>query len=58
MNFSTATLMESELPVGHAHDAFDDEGQLADPELRLRLSESVDALIERSTPEPVEAARC
>lgn len=50
--------MDNELSVGQAHDAFDDRGQLAASELRLRLFESIDALIERSTPEPVEAARC
>jgi len=38
--------MEDELPVREAHDAFDGQRQLADPDLWLRLPGSIDARIE------------
>jgi chromate reductase len=53
-----ADVVENELPVGQAHDAFDDRGQLVDPELRLRLSESIAALVVRAAPERAVSAEC
>ncbi|MDQ6775630.1 MAG: NAD(P)H-dependent oxidoreductase [Actinomycetota bacterium] len=53
-----ADVVENELPVGQAHAAFDEEGGLADPDLRARLAESVDALLERAAPQPAEPVRC
>jgi chromate reductase len=42
-----ASVMDLELPVGQAHDAFDDAGQLKDPELRDRLTQIIAALLEQ-----------
>lgn len=51
-----AGVIEGELAVGQAHEAFDNEGRLGDPELQARLSESVAALIEDLRASAVEAA--
>ncbi len=39
-----ADVVDVELPVALAHDAFDDEGRLADPELHAALERAVEAL--------------
>jgi len=49
-----AHVVEHELPVGQAHDAFDDEGRLVNPELRAELAELVGDLL-REVETPVEA---
>lgn len=53
-----ADVVDTELPVGLAHEAFDQGGMLTDPELRVRLSASIGALIQRAAPHVAEAARC
>jgi chromate reductase len=53
-----ADVMDTELPLEEAHRVLDQDGRLADPRLRVRLRESVAALIERATPGPMETARC
>jgi chromate reductase, NAD(P)H dehydrogenase (quinone) len=40
-----ARVVERDLPVPHAHQAFTDEGRLADPELRERYAEILDELV-------------
>jgi chromate reductase len=50
-----AHVLEDELPVGLADDAFDPHGRLLDPELRERLADLVGDLI-REVSMPVEAA--
>jgi chromate reductase, NAD(P)H dehydrogenase (quinone) len=42
---SGARVIETELPVGHADEAFTEEGRLADPGLRDRYVEIIDELI-------------
>jgi chromate reductase, NAD(P)H dehydrogenase (quinone) len=42
---SGARVIETELPVGHAHEAFTDDGRLADTDLRGRYVEVLDELI-------------
>jgi chromate reductase, NAD(P)H dehydrogenase (quinone) len=42
---SGARVIDADLPVGHAHEAFTEEGRLEDPELRQRYSEILDELI-------------
>jgi chromate reductase, NAD(P)H dehydrogenase (quinone) len=42
---SGARIIETELPVGHADEAFTEDGRLADPELRDRYVEILDELI-------------
>jgi chromate reductase len=42
---SGARVIEKELPVGHADEAFTDDGRLTDPELRERYVEILDELI-------------
>src|SRR4051795_10648197 len=43
--------LEEEVPVGQAHDAFDDDGDLRDPDLRAALADAVSALVrETATP--------
>ena len=53
-----AEVIEEELAVGQAHEAFDDDGRLGDPELRAKLSESVAALVAHSTAPSVESLAC
>lgn len=53
-----ADVVDTELPVGLAHEAFDEAGMLTDPELRVRLSASIAALIQRAAPPGAEAAQC
>ena len=50
-----ADVIDQELPVGQAHEAFDADGALADPDLRARVAESVAELIERAVRGPAEA---
>ena len=50
-----AHVLEDELPVGLAHEAFDEEGRLRDPELTARLHDLVGALA-RESGTPVEQA--
>jgi chromate reductase len=42
---SGARVIETELPIGHADEAFFEDGRLADPELRDRYVEILDELI-------------
>ena len=49
-----AHVVEHELPVGTAHDAFDAEGRLVNPELQVELAEVVGDLL-REVQAPVEA---
>jgi chromate reductase len=42
---SGARVIETDLPVGHAVEAFTDDGRLVDPELRDRYAEIIDELI-------------
>jgi chromate reductase len=42
---SAARLIEKDLPVGHAHEAFTADGRLDDPELRQRYVEILDELL-------------
>jgi len=50
-----AHVLEDELPLGLADDAFDPHGRLLDPELRDRLADTVGNLV-REVSSPVEAA--
>jgi chromate reductase len=50
-----AHVLEDEVPVGLAADAFDPQGRLLDPELRERLADLVGDLV-REVATPVEAA--
>jgi chromate reductase, NAD(P)H dehydrogenase (quinone) len=50
-----ARVVEGELPVGHAHTRFDEDGRLADEELRARLAELVYALVDETVPLAVAA---
>jgi chromate reductase len=50
-----ARILEDELPVGLADDAFDPEGRLLDPELRDRLADLVGDLA-REVTAPIEVA--
>ena len=45
-----ARVLDDELPVGQAHDAFDDDGSLRDPALREQLAGMVGALVDAATP--------
>jgi chromate reductase, NAD(P)H dehydrogenase (quinone) len=42
---SGARIVDRDLPVGHANEAFTDDGRLVDPELRDRYVEIIDELI-------------
>ena len=55
---SGARVIESDLPVGHAQDAFTEDGRLADTELRDRFTEILDELISlaEQADAPVEIA--
>ncbi len=55
---SGARVIEKELPVGHADEAFTEDGRLADVELRERYVEILDELIAlaEQTPEPMQIA--
>ena len=50
-----AHVLEDELPVGIAHEAFDEQGRLRDPELTARLHDVVSSLV-RESGTPVEQA--
>lgn len=41
---TTAQVIETELPVGQAHDAFDDDGSLLDVGLQVALADLVEEL--------------
>ena len=45
LSASGARVIETDLPVGHADQAFTDDGRLADVELRERYIEILDELI-------------
>jgi chromate reductase len=45
-----ADVVDAELPVGQAGEAFDADGRLANPELRARLIELLDRLVARVEP--------
>ncbi|MGH2969257.1 MAG: NADPH-dependent FMN reductase, partial [Solirubrobacteraceae bacterium] len=47
---SGAQVLDGELPVGQADQAFDNAGRLADADLATALSEIVDRLVEACTP--------
>jgi chromate reductase len=47
-----ARVLDAELPVPHAHERFDADGRLTDPDLRERLAELLSALVESITPDP------
>lgn len=42
-----ADVVEGELPVGQAHDAFNEDGDLADPDLASALSDLIDQLLHK-----------
>jgi chromate reductase, NAD(P)H dehydrogenase (quinone) len=44
-----AKVIDQELPVGEAQDAFDERGRLKDPQLRDRLAKFVTTLLEQAT---------
>jgi chromate reductase len=44
-----AKVVDAELPVGQAHDAFTGEGRLADPDLHKALSEVVKKLVQAAS---------
>jgi chromate reductase len=50
-----ARVADVELAVPHAHEKFDDEGNLLADEIRLSLREALDTLVETATPEPAAA---
>jgi chromate reductase, NAD(P)H dehydrogenase (quinone) len=45
LSASGARVIEMDLPVGHAHEAFSEDGRLADVELRERYVEILDELV-------------
>ena len=45
---SGATVIDEELPVGHADDAFTADGRLADPDLRERYEEILNELVSQA----------
>ncbi|HWE08456.1 MAG TPA: NAD(P)H-dependent oxidoreductase [Solirubrobacteraceae bacterium] len=51
-----ANVIDRELAVGQAQDAFDEHGRLEDPHLRHRLAEIVAALLEQATTSPQASA--
>ena len=51
-----AEVLERELPVGQAHDAWAPDGTLHDPDLRAALAGIVGELIERAEPAVVAYA--
>jgi len=51
-----ARVIDEELPVGQAHDAFDDEGLLADPGLQAALAAIVAALVRSALPQADQVA--
>jgi chromate reductase len=56
---SGARVIDEDLPVGHADEAFTEDGRLADPELRERYTKILDELISQAeqlaTSQPVAA---
>jgi chromate reductase len=52
-----AHVLDSELAVGQAYDAFDADGRLVDPELQARLAEIVTSLVREARTE-VTAGVC
>jgi hypothetical protein len=51
-----ANVIDQELAVGQAHDAFDEHGQLEDSYPRLRLAEIVATVLEQATTSPQASA--
>jgi chromate reductase len=52
-----ADVLDDELPIGNAHEAFDDNLTLADHELSARLEHILASLLTRAVPD-LEGARC
>jgi chromate reductase len=50
-----ARVLDDDMPVGQAHEAFDNEGRLADPQLQARLREIVTALVREAHGSPDES---
>ena len=50
-----ARVAEAELAVGHAHEKFDDEGRLADDDVRQGLREALETLLAEASPVRVAA---
>jgi chromate reductase len=50
-----ARVAEAELAVGHAHEKFDDEGHLADDDVRQGLREALETLLAEVSPVRVAA---
>ena len=50
-----ARVLDGELPVGHAHTRFDEDGRLTDDDVRTRLAEVVYALVDERVPLPLAA---
>ena len=50
-----ARVVESEVPVGHAHTRFDEAGHLTDQDVRARLAEVVYSLVGEAVPVAVAA---
>jgi chromate reductase, NAD(P)H dehydrogenase (quinone) len=50
-----ARVLEVELPVGHAHTRFDEDGRLTDDSIREQLEEVVDSLVAELEPAAVAA---
>jgi len=51
-----ARVVDGEVAVGHAHERFDENGFLADPNLREQFQEVVDALVGELAPQALVAA--
>jgi NAD(P)H-dependent FMN reductase len=50
-----AVVIDEELPVGRANDAFDESGRLKDQQLRDRLGEIITTLLQRTSQPPAAA---
>jgi chromate reductase len=51
-----ARVAEVEVAVGHAHERFDDKGEISDEDLRGQLREAVDILVAETQPRVAAAA--
>jgi hypothetical protein len=50
-----ARVVEAELSVGHAHEKLDDQGRLADDDVRVGLGEALQTLLAEVSPVSVAA---
>jgi len=50
-----ARVADAELAVGHAHEKFDDDGSLADDDVRQGLREALETLLAEAAPVRVAA---